>query len=377
MLRCFSYSLFFLILAGCQLVPKSSYIEKDYCTSGSVSLHPASTEAQEALEIALSSDNGTGITAAVVIDGELVFAGSVGEAEKGFSLGPNSPMRTGSVAKLFTAVAAARLAEMNLLGLNEAIGTLVPETPDATITPYHLATHTSGIRHYNFNKMSEANNRNRFTSLTDALALFNADPLLSIPGVQFHYSSFGFNLLGVVIERSYGSPFEEALSDLVATPLGLSSLAIDDVETEIPCRPSFNTIAFGNSRINAPRRDNSDLYPSGGLLVSAPDLAVFADAVFNGDYLQPETVDLLKDDVTTSDGLRTGYGFGWQVGRSGDGSVEWYGHGGQINGAYASVRYYPSSRTAIAGMTNYNYWLTSKRPEFFSTIRVEFPELFL
>jgi CubicO group peptidase (beta-lactamase class C family) len=125
-----------------------------------------------------------------------------------------------------------------------------------------------------------------------------------------------------------------------------------------------------------PRRDNSDLYPSGGLVISARDLAVFADAIFNGDFLQPETLQLFTTAVTTPVGTPTGYSFGWQIGTSAEGDIEWYGHGGEINGAYASVMYYPASKLTIVGMTNYNYWLTSVEPEFFHAVRKELPALF-
>ena len=363
-------------LLGCQLEPASSYAEDLACVSDSVLIHTESAAAEEILEVALAYDRGTGISAAVVIDGELVFASAVGSAEKRFPLRAFAPMRTGSVAKLFTSVAVARLVEMDRINLDDPIVDLVPETPDVGITPFYLGTHTSGIRHYNFNKLSEANNRTHYESLTDALNIFIDDPLRSVPGDEFHYSSFGFNLLGVVVERAYGTDYDDALNELVAEPFRLSSLAIDEAGVVLPCQPDFSTIAFGRKRIAAPRRDNSDLYPSGGLLVSAPDLASFVYAVFNSEFLQPSTIELFLQETITPDGSQTGYTFGWQIEKDEDGSVEWYGHGGQINGAYASVRYYPELNMAIAGMTNYNYWLTSKRPEFFAVIREEFPGLF-
>jgi serine beta-lactamase-like protein LACTB len=223
-----------------------------YCAEGSVSIHPASEQAGKILEAALAKDKGTGISAAVVMDGELVFARAFSRAGQKFKLGTNARMRTGSVAKLFTAVAAAKLVEMNRLDLHAPIATLVPEIPSREITPYQLGTHTSGIRHYNFGKIVEANNQVHYQSLSDALKIFASNPLLAEPGAEFHYSSFGFNLLGLFVERAYGAPYDVALRELVATPLGLSSLSLDDAKMEIPCRAAFNTIVFGRWRINAP-----------------------------------------------------------------------------------------------------------------------------
>jgi len=346
------------------------------CAGGSVFIHPSSSQAGMILEAALQKDRGTGISSAVVVDGKLIYADAIGQADRKSKLGANALMRTGSIAKLFTAVAAARLVEMNLLDLHSPIAAIVPEFAHGGITPFQLGTHFSGIRQYNFQKLSEANNRKLFRSQADAIELFASDPLLSNPGEAFHYSSFGYNLLGLVVERVYGSPFAKALHDLVTEPLGVFSLKLDDTAAEIPCRPVFYTMAFGRLRIQAPLRNNSDLYPSGGQLVTAGDLAVFGDTVFNGENLQPDTIRLFTNPGTTPAGDPGGYSFGWQLGRAEDGRIEWYGHGGQINGAYASVRYYPASKLTIAGMSNYNLWLTSSPPEFFHAVRRDLPAIF-
>ena len=357
-------------------LPVSSDPQTSVCDGGEISTHPASPQALLMMEETLRQDNGTGITAAIVIDGQLVFAQAVGDADRNHLLKPNARMRTGSVAKLFTAVAAARLIEMSKLDLNTPAATLVPELPNEGITLQHLGTHTSGIRHYDFQNFSEANNRELYPSLTGALELFINDPLLFEPGSDFNYTSFGINLMGVMIERAYGTPYDEALNELIAQPLSLSSLAVDDIHAQVPCRSTFHTLAFGNIRINTPWRDNSDFYPSGGLVVDAADLAIFTDAVFNSNFLQPETVEMFTKPVFTPDGEPTGYGFIWQIGRDESGDMEWYGHGGSTNGAYASVRFYPETNMTVVGMSNYNYWLTSARPQFFSLIREELPALF-
>jgi CubicO group peptidase (beta-lactamase class C family) len=339
-------------------------------------LHPASGRAEEVLAEALQEDGGTGISAAVVVAGQLVFAATVSPDSHRPALGPGSRLRTGSIAKLFTAVAAGRLAETGTIDLHAGIGSLVPEVPFRELTPYQLGTHTSGIRHYNFGNLAEANNRTHYPQLADALAMFMNDPLLASPGQEFHYSSFGFNLLGVVLERAQGSSYEQLLDSLIARPLALGTLGVDDPTVPTACRARFSTLAFGRLRLGAPWRDNSDFYPSGGLLISASDLARFVDKVFNGNYLRPETLRLFTGEVSTGDGKSTGYGFGWQRGLNDDGKVAWYGHGGQTNGAYASVRYYPASRVTVVGMTSYNLWLTSRRAAFFDAVRNQLPTLF-
>ena len=60
------------------------------CADGSVSIDPASEQAGKILEAALVKDKGTGISAAVVVDGEVVFARAVGQADPKSILGSHA-----------------------------------------------------------------------------------------------------------------------------------------------------------------------------------------------------------------------------------------------------------------------------------------------
>lgn len=171
--------------------PNTADTRSKNCSEGFVATHPNSSQAIKLIEQTLIYDNGSGISVAVMIDGELIFAYAAGELDKKYSLAPNARLRTGSVAKLFTATAAARLIELGLLDINEPINELIPEIKNKQITLYHLGTHTSGIRHYNFQNVSEANNRKSYASLTDALDLFITEPLTFEPGDDFLYTSLG------------------------------------------------------------------------------------------------------------------------------------------------------------------------------------------
>jgi serine beta-lactamase-like protein LACTB, mitochondrial len=336
--------------------------------------------AHAALERALAEDHGGGVQAAVMQDGRLIWSEAIGVA----TAGPDQPlsrrtqMRIGSVSKLFTATAAARLHAERRLDLDAPVQAYVGEFPvkSAPITVRQLATHTSGLRHYNFAKLSEGNNTTRYPSLTAALRLFADDPLVAAPATAANYSSFGFNLLGVVVERASGLPFPRALDRLVSGPFKLRDSVIDDPAADLPCRTGFFTVVRGEVRTPAPGRDSSDYYPSGGLLSTAEDLARLGDNAFHGRATPAAARRLVRTRATLNDGSPIAYTFGWQLGLDSQGRIAWYGHGGTTNGAYASLRHYPESGVTVAVIANYNFFATSRSPAVLRAARDELPGIF-
>src|SRR5207248_1189335 len=75
----------------------------------------------------------------------------------------------------------------------------VPSFPEKPwpITARQLLCHQAGIRH---EADEEWGSTKHYTNLDDALLMFKDDPLGFPPGTKAEYSTFGFNLLGSVVE---------------------------------------------------------------------------------------------------------------------------------------------------------------------------------
>ncbi len=345
---------------GLALLPAASCAQDD-----------RSARAGAILDHILEVDGGPGVMAAVMQDGELLWSGAVGLAdmEAGVSLTPHTRMRIGSLSKPFTAALVLRLVELGRMDVDMDVRGLVPEltTPvSGTITPRLIAAHLSGIRHYNFEDYLEANNVFFHGALEDAVVPQAGFDLISAPGEEHHYTSIGYNVLGLAAERAAEQEFGHALLTYVAQPLGLGDTMIDHPLEIIPNRTRFYTRFPDGVTRNTIWRDSSDFYPSGGLLSSAEDLVTLASAVFGGDWLSDASMDLVQVEARTIAAEGVGYTFGWQVHYSEDGSVDWYGHGGETNGAYAIVRYYPADHLAVAAITNANH--AAGEPAFFDAI---------
>jgi hypothetical protein len=86
--------------------------------------------------------------------------------------------------------------------LDAPVQKYVPSFPKgAKINARLLAGHRAGIRHY---KDDEFQIARHYDSVLEGLKIFADDLLVSPPGKEFHYSSYGFNLLSAVMESAAG-----------------------------------------------------------------------------------------------------------------------------------------------------------------------------
>src|SRR3712207_5720132 len=97
------------------------------------------------------------------------------------------------------------LQERGKLGVNDSICKYLGDCPAAwqPITIRHLLTHTSGIPSYTALPDYE---KTQSLPVTHAglIGRFRDKPLESAPGEKFKYSTSGYYLLGVIIERASG-----------------------------------------------------------------------------------------------------------------------------------------------------------------------------
>jgi len=147
------------------------------------------------------SPNIPGFAVAVAVDGKIVWSEAFGYAdlEAKRPATPETQFRIGSVSKPLTADAVAQLYEAGKLDLDAPVQRYVPTFPQkgAPITTRLLGGHLAGIRHY---KGAEFTLNQHFASVTAGLAIFKDDSLVAPPGTRFSYSSYGFNLIGAVVE---------------------------------------------------------------------------------------------------------------------------------------------------------------------------------
>jgi len=309
-----------------------------------------------------------GFALAVAVDGKLVWSEAFGYAnlEDKRRTTPATQFRIGSVSKPLTADAVAQLYEHGKLDLDVPVQRYVPSFPDkgTPITTRQLGGHLAGIRHY---QGDEFTLNQRFPTVTAGLAVFQNDPLVAPPGARFSYSSYGFNLIGAVVEGASGEQFLAYMSRHVFKPLGMTGTAPDKTDSLIPNRTRFYQRTEGGQFVPAPAVDNSYKWAGGGFLSTAEDLVRFGSAHLEPGYLKAATLELLFTPQHTTSGEATEYGIGWFVATDALGHRTAYHGGGSIGGTtvFGIDR---DSRVVIALVTN----LTDARLDAAQEIRLVF-----
>ena len=221
----------------------------------------------------------------------LTMAG--GEANKS-DHAPNrvdTKFNLGSMNKMFTATAVARLVEQGKLSFDDPISKYVDETwlpRDVTdkITVRHLITHTSGLGSY-FNETYDRSSRALFRKLDDYKPLIRGDKPAFPPGERFQYSNTGMSLLGVVIEKVTGEDYFDHIRRTISSPAGMANS--DCYEMDYP----VENLAVGYSPDwKSPYQWQNNLYkhvikggPAGGGFSTAGDLHRFALAMLAGKFV--------------------------------------------------------------------------------------------
>jgi CubicO group peptidase (beta-lactamase class C family) len=110
------------------------------------------------------------------------------------------------------------------------------------------------------------------------LSIFLNDTLLFKPGARHSYSSDGFNLAGLAIERAAQQPYLKVIREQVLEPLHRRQTAPDGPDISRSSRAvPYDVDSVGHATVSVPD-DLSDRWPSGGFLSSALDLARFGQA---------------------------------------------------------------------------------------------------
>jgi len=296
-----------------------------------------------------------GLAISVSVDNKIVWSESFGFAdlENRAPVTAQTRFRIGSISKLFTAAAAAKLHEQGALDLDAPIQKYVPSYPqkESPITSRQLLGHLAGVRHY---KRDDYINQRRFESVSDSLARFKDDPLLHRPESKYAYSSYGFVLLSAILESASGENLSVLLQKLVFTPLGMNDTQVDDNRKIIANRSGFYAKNSEGEISNEIYMDTSDRIAAGGFLSTAEDLARFGAASLSDRFLRPDTRAVVFTSQKTTDGKPTGVGLGWRIATDSEKRTI-YHHGGDSIGGRAFLMVYPESRVVIAVVTNLSF----------------------
>ncbi|HRZ64900.1 MAG TPA: serine hydrolase domain-containing protein [Spirochaetia bacterium] len=212
--------------------------------------------------------------------------------------GPDTAFGMASGSKIFTAVAALRLVERSLLGLDEPVNPrIAPWAVHEAASLRHLLTHTSGIADYfdeeageDYEALWRERPNYRMRSPEDFLPLFAGRPGSFAPGERFRYSDSGFVLAAYLVERASGRAFPDYLRETVFEPCGMGRTGCFRLDMPPPDAATGYIEEGGSLRSNLysiPLVGGGD----GGCLTTGADMARFWTALEEGRLLKPDTVE--------------------------------------------------------------------------------------
>ncbi len=293
-------------------------------------------------------------SALVAENGKVLLKKGYGLANMEWNI-PNQPdtkFRLGSITKQFTATLILQLVEQGKIKLDGKLSDYLDTYRKDTgnkVTIHNLLTHTSGVPNYTalpgfFQNVS----RNPYT-VTDFVQRYASGDLEFEPGTKFNYSNSGYFLLGAIIEKITGKPYEQVLKENIFDPVGMKNSGFDHYDRIIEKRAS-GYIKTLKGYENAPYLDMSIPYSAGSLYSTVEDLFLW-DQALRGDKLLAEKS---KQLMFTPNLSNYGYGFAIVSAKLGPNKFEvpTIQHDGGINGFNTTIVRMPRENNLIVLLDN-------------------------
>ena len=317
----------------------------------------------EYIEAQLRTQHIPGLSLAIVQAGKVVKSKGYGLAniELNVHATPGTVYQLQSITKSFVACGIMLLAEEGKLRLDDKITNYLIGLPQAWngVTVRHLLTHTSGIPNFVSDQGSGkaiVEFAQKVSSSEEIVGWAAGRPLKFEPGEGRRYSSTGYHLLGLIVEKLSGKPWGQFLHDRIFAPLGMTRTRVWSTADIIPNRASgyVNFGSLQNGLWMTPAYMES---AAGGLVSTVQDMAQWEAALAAGTILKPSTLAQMGEPtklnngsiVQENDGTR--YGSGWVL-QSYQGHLIMAHGGDHLTGFTASFSRFPDDKLAVIVLTN-------------------------
>jgi CubicO group peptidase (beta-lactamase class C family) len=269
----------------------------------------------------------------VAKNGKIVYKNCLGYAdrEKQIKLDDNTLFNTGSVAKIFTAIAIQQLEEKNKLSISDKVTKHLPEFPYQDISIHHLLIHAGGLpEDYDLLKNNNWDNSKIATNKDVLEVLYTKKPTLRFPpGETSAYNNLGFMVLAEIVESVTSMSFKEYLRRYIFEPAEMKRTDIYNNE-EIQ---NINNVAKGyvfypftgkyEEAIKVPEFSShyvlSGFQGDGNVYSTILDILNFYKALYAGILISDESLTkghqkhILAHDVNGQNEFGVSFGYGWSI----------------------------------------------------------------
>lgn len=341
------------------LHPKPQDVKSVIDTVPSPRWSDAAEEGRRIARAGISEQNLPGLSVAVGVGEEIVWAEGFGWADikSGSPVLPGTRFRIGHVSKAITSAAVGVLLEKGRLHLDEEIQTYVPAFPRKQwpVTLRQLMGNVAGVRHYRDTEWGDKPSV-PCERASEGLKSFANAPLLFEPETYYRYSTYGWVLVSAAVEAAANEPFFSFMQTEIFMPLNMADTTADRV-TE----PTAGRVTSYYRQLERERTSNVDYscFAGAGAFLSTPsDLVRFGMALSNGQFLRSATVGMLQAPQQLRSGEETEYGLGWMLDSVylAGARTRTVGHASRtIEGASTSFLTFPERGLVVAVMANISF----------------------
>lgn len=306
--------------------------------------------------------------------------------EAGNPVTPDTRFGIASVTKSFTALAILQLASAGKLAVTDPVTKVLPELAVFTRgvpTIADFMKHTSGLPPVPTMPLARAASQAGdpvtggeatqdvppLTTMVELMDWLNAHVTVhAAPGEWFSYSNDAFVLLGEIVTRVSGMPFEQWVEERICAPLGMTRTTFD-LQAVLADDNTTTLYATGPDGrvVPSPTWQEAPPYTGGGALRStANDLVRYVRALMDlaaSPLGVNEKLAKSMRSALTSIAPNSYYGYGLQI-TAPHHHVTLIGHGGSLKGVSSYIGYVPELNmggvvlTNVAGVPSERTWLT-------------------
>ena len=190
-----------------------------------------------------------------------------------------------AISQVFTKTAILQLAAAGRLKLTDTLGSLLPDYPQETsraATVEQLLNHQGGIADF-FGPAFDAAPKSGFRSNADYYRFVGSLPPLFAPGTRRQYCNGCYIVLGAIVDRVSGMPYERYVAERILAPADMANTGYPQIDGIEP------RLAIGYTRRGADSTLRSNVYlhgaagsAAGGGYSTAGDLLAFVNARRSG-----------------------------------------------------------------------------------------------
>lgn len=255
----------------------------------------------------------------------------------------NCIFQIASITKTFTSTIILKLQELGKLSVKDNISKYLPDFPNGNkITIENLLTHTSGIA----NIEVEETDTVAWSPMSrlEILNAFKNEPLAFKPGSKFSYRNSGYFLLGMIIEKVAGMPYQKVVGQMIFEPLQMTHSGFDFINLQDTLKVKGYILLTADKQTLAPLIDSTVTFASGDIYSTTGDLYKWAKAISNKKILS--TSSWQKAFIP----FKENYGLGWFITSISDKNSVW--HSGATFGFASNLTYFPGEDVTIILLNN-------------------------